>query len=142
MLHIGTAQEFIELTEIERYPPGSPCEGDVRVCVKVAFKAFGGEYDSVWLEKSALQTFIQELSILEDRRTGSARLESIGPKEFELTIRSRSGLGHMEVEASLSRFQYSGSTNWPTSVSGGFELEPDTLPSILFLFRKLAENLS
>lgn len=50
MLHIGTAQEFIELTEIERYPPGSPCEGDVRVCVKVAFKAFWGEYDSVWLE--------------------------------------------------------------------------------------------
>ena len=142
MLHIGTAQEFIQITQMEHYPSGFPCAGDVRVHVKVAFKAFCGEYDSVWLEKSALQTFIRELSILEDRRTGSARLESMSPNEFELTIRSIGGLGHMEVEASLSRFQYSGFTRWPTSVSGGFELEPDTLPSILSLFRQLSENPS
>ena len=136
-MRIGSDEEFIEITELERAPQHLPNAGDVRVCVHVKFKEFAGRYDSVWLEAPVLKDFIAALDSLEAQRNGSVVLESSSPNEFRLNIRSRDTQGHLVAEVCLSRYQYSGPTYWRTSVSGGFELDPSSLPSVLQAFKAL-----
>jgi hypothetical protein len=136
-VRIGSDEEFIEITELEKAPQHLPNAGDVRVCVHVKLKEFAGRYDSVWLEAPALKDFIAALGKLEHERNGSVVLESCSPNEFRLNIRSRDAQGHFVAEVSLSRYQYSGPTNWRTLVCGGFELDPSSLPSVLQAFKTL-----
>ena len=77
-MRIGSGKEFVEITEIERVPQGVPDAGDVRVSVEVKlgeFGEFGGRYDSIWLEASALMCFVNELKVAENCRQGGASLQ-------------------------------------------------------------------
>lgn len=139
-MRIGSDNEFIEISELARAPESTPNAGDVRVSVQIKLGEFGGRYDAVWLEEPILKCFISELESLENNRQGSASLESMSPNEFRLTIRSRDSLGHFVVEVFLLRYQYSGPTYWPTSVSGGFEVDPCALRLILDGFKELHES--
>jgi hypothetical protein len=139
-MQIGSENELIELLEIERAPEGAPNAGDVRVSVRVKLQEFCGLYDAVWLEEPALRRFLSEFAEVESKRRGSVSLESASPDEFRLTIRSRDGHGHFVAEVLLSRYQYSGPIYWRTTVSGGFEVDPTSLPSILKQFKSLHES--
>lgn len=140
-MRIGSGKEFVEITEIERVPQGVPDAGDVRVSVEVKlgeFGEFGGRYDSIWLEASALMCFVNELKVAENCRQGGASLQSMSPDEFRLHIQSRDAVGHFAVEVLLSRHHHSGPANRLTSVSGGFEIDPDSLPAVLNAFKALS----
>jgi hypothetical protein len=136
-MHIGSSNDFIVITELERVPKGVPNEGDVRVCVQVKLGDFDGKYESVWLDGLTLREFVQQLARLEESRAGSVTLTSCSPGEFIMKIRSADKLGHFVAEVSLCRNRYIGSTLWPTTVSGGFEIDPSSLPSLLDDFRGL-----
>ena len=56
-----------------------------------------------------------------------------------MEIRSIDSVGHFEVQTQLRRNQYSGPTNWPTMVAGGFELDPSQLETVIKRFRALVE---
>lgn len=131
----GTEDEHLELTELERIPNDKPTPGDVRLQASVRLKEFSGRYSSVWLAKPDLEEFVADLQQLVESRRGKVRLQSLSPDEFWVEIRSVDSLGHFELEVQLKRYQYSGPTYWPTTVSGGFEVEPTQLPSILSGFR-------
>ena len=130
-MRIGSDIEYLEIIEIERLPEGTPCAGDVKVSVLVQFKEFSGKYSEVWLELPVINYFLDELTRLEDSRRGSASIESMSPDEFYLEIRSSDSPGHMEVEVSLQRFQYSGPKYWPIKLSGGFQVEPETINQLI-----------
>ncbi|WP_438362218.1 WapI family immunity protein [Methyloversatilis discipulorum] len=136
-MRIGSDNNYIEVAELERAPEDAPNAGDVRVSVQVVLGEFRGQYDSVWLEEPVLRDFISALCRVETERSGSAVLESCSPDEFIFELRARDTLGHFVVEVSLCRYQYSGPTYWATKVSGGFEIEPSSLRSILNGFGSL-----
>jgi len=131
-MRIGSNNEFIEIVEIEkRSPEGTPCSGDVKVCVSVQLQEFFGKYSEVWFELTELKAFIDTLISLENSRFGAAKIMSMSPDEFCFEIRSSDKLGHMEVEVSLQRFQYSGPKYWPIKLSGGFQVEPEAIKYLI-----------
>lgn len=137
-MRIGSELQHVDLAVLERSSVGAPNEGDVRVRVDIVLGRFGGSYDSVWLEAPKLNEFLVALIQLERNRSGKVLLRSASPDEFILKLRSRDNLGHIVVEAVLQRHQYSGPTYWPTTVSGGFELDPTELPVVVRQFQNLA----
>jgi len=140
-MKIGSDTEFVNITLLERAPAGTPTEGDVRIAVQVRLKDFGGTYDTIWLERPSLEEFIGALRRLDAERQGISTLTSSSPDEFILTIRSLNRLGQLAAEVTLARYQYSGPTYWRTAVSGGFELDPSTLPSLVSDIESLLGNL-
>lgn len=136
-MKIGSENNSIEIIEMERAPKGVPNEGDVRVLVQVVLGEFSGKYESVWLEEPALREFISRFEEVERERAGNVTLESCSPDEFVLKVRSRDALGHFAVDVSLCRHRYFNGASWPTSVSGGFEIDPTSLPAILNDFKNL-----
>ena len=138
-MKIGDNNEYIELIEQERIPEPLPTSGNVRVKVSVQLQEFRGTYENVWLDKIELNKLIKELITLNETRQGKVTLKSVSPDEFWVEIRSVDSVGHFEVQVQLKRYQYSGPTNWPTSVAGGFELDPSQLELIIKSFSALVE---
>ena len=138
-MKIGNNNEYIELIEQERVPEHLPTSGNVRVKVSVQLQEFHGSYENVWLDKNELRIFLKELHKLNETRKGKVYLKSLSPDEFWVEIRTIDSVGHFEVQVQLKRHQYSGPTYWPTSVAGGFELDPFQLESIIKGFRALVE---
>ncbi len=50
--------------------------------------------------------FVQDLGILEERRQGEAKLESMSPGELSIVIRSLDAQGHMGVEGTVGTRAY------------------------------------
>jgi hypothetical protein len=131
---------FVEVRLVERTPPSLPGAGDLRLHVGVAFSSFQGEYDEVWVEAAAFQTYLSELQALEERREGSATLKSMSPDELLLRIHSTDRAGHMGVRGQLGRWCYAGGggLSW-CQVPFHFTLScPSLLPQILAEFRAMA----
>lgn len=139
-MRIGSETEHVDFVVLESSPAGSPINGSIRVGVTVTLREFCGAYNSVWLERAALDEFMQSMDSLERTRSGKAVLRSMSPDELVLCLRSRDSFGHLVTEISLQRHQYSGPTYWPTRVSGGFELEPSELPNVVSQFKILASG--
>ena len=139
-MRIGTDVEHVDLVVLERSESSIATRGDVRIKVTVTLRDFSGAYDSVYLDQSTLAGFLEAITDMERTRSGSAELKSMSPNEFSLQVRSRDSLGHFVVEVALQRFQYSGPTYWPTTVSGGFELDPTELPRLAQQFRALIDG--
>ena len=135
-MKIGTEEEFVELTELDRNPSGTPCAGDIKIDVSVKLQEFGGRYSEVWLEFSAMKCFLTQLEALKEYRQGSSKISSMSSEEFSFEIRSSDKLGHMEIEVSLQRYQYSGPKNWPTRIFGGFEIDPQAIEQLISCFRQ------
>ncbi|WYD81882.1 MAG: hypothetical protein V8K32_05740 [Candidatus Electrothrix gigas] len=138
-MRIGSEKEYLEIEELERNSGGTSCSGDVNVRVALSLQDFSGSYDGVWLELPEMQSFLSELDALDAERKGSAKISSISPEEFTLEIRSSDALGHMEIEAQLHRYQYSGPKYWPIILKGGFEVEPETIGQLISCFKELTK---
>lgn len=139
-MRIGSPSEYIELTELEKVPSGTPAGvGDVMLRVTVRLQSFNGSYDQVWVRLSEMQEFLQQLEALEKSRSGHAKLSSMSPDEFTLEIRSADALGHMEIETQLHRYQYSGPKYWPIYLRGGFEVEPHAIVELITFFEELTQ---
>ena len=136
MIFIGRDEEHIKLEEMERVSHHLSMPDDVQVKVNLRLQDFHGSYSHVWLYKPDLERFVEELKLLVETRRTSAKLEAMSPEEFSLELRPCDSLGHYEASVRLGRYQYSGSTYWPTMISGGFEIGSD-LNHILADFKAL-----
>jgi len=136
-MRIQFENNFIDIAEIGRASSSMPNAGDVNVSVEVKLGDFHGFHKSVWLEEPSLKNFIDDLTLFESQRRGEVALEACSPGEFMLGIRSRDASSHIVIEISLCQYQYSGPTYWPTTISGGFEVDPTHLPTILRDFKRL-----
>jgi hypothetical protein len=136
---IGNESEHVELVELERLPAHLPTPGDVRVKATVTLQQFSGTYSEVWFEQPVLVAFMEQLKALVESRKGTAKLESMGPDEFALELRSMETPGDYEASVRLGRYQYSGPTYWLTTISGGLEIDPKQLPSVLAGFQAMID---
>jgi len=138
-MRIGFGDEFIAIDEFDPDAYFQADSGSVNVSVQVKLKEFSGIYHSVSITQPEIQHFIGELERLEKTRQGEIVLSSFCPNEFFLTIRSRGQHKRLVVEVGLSRFQYIGSVEWNTGISGGFELDEGAIPSIVNSFKTLIQ---
>jgi hypothetical protein len=138
-MRIGRDDEYLEIEELERCPDTLPGAGDVKVKVTVRLQEFSGSYSGVWLAKRDLVRFVAQLQAVFDTRTGKANLEAMSPNVLAVELRPMNSRGYFEMSVRLGRHQYSGDTNWPTFVAGGFEIEPDELRSVLLAFKALLD---
>jgi len=73
---------------------------DVPIGVTVRCRGFTGRIET-WILRTAWVEFCERLRLLEERRQGEASVESMSPKEFQLTVRSTDQTGHMAIEGLL-----------------------------------------
>ena len=98
MVLIRDGEDFLELAVTERGAAGSPDAGDTRFAVRVRVigkdTVFTGE-TWCWVGRRVRSAFAQRLRELEERRQGSAALESMSLGELKLEVRSTDRAGHV-----------------------------------------------
>lgn len=127
-------QAFLRL---ELISSGVKGHRSIEVQVDVHVQGFAGR-EAVWLDHQALKRFSDALGSLERTRKGRADLVPQAP-DFRLSISSLDGSGHLLVELELVRHSLVGdrARRVDLGVSGGFELDPGTLPDVLARFQSL-----
>ena len=104
----------------------------IEFAVEAQIQSFSGR-SSVWLAEDALKAFILALAEFERTRSGRAVLESMDPAELRLAVSSLDASGHVLVELTLLRHAFVGARPRiiDVQISGGFELEPSSLPGVM-----------
>jgi hypothetical protein len=87
-----------DFLEIERADAADAC--DLPLVVRLKYRGFTATIDC-WVQRTAWFAFAQDLSILEQRGQGEAKVESTSPGELSISIRSLDRAGHMGVEGTL-----------------------------------------
>lgn len=120
--------DFVEIVRQERD------SHDVRLTVSVRRAGFSATADT-WVCADAWHAFAQQLAILEERRQGEARVESMSPEELMLIVRSVDRAGHLGVEGQLARRTYDTNVSLRFSV---FRFDPSQLASFARAARDIA----
>ena len=136
-LRLGKVDEHLELVELERVPPDLPGAGDVRTMATLRVAGLYGSR-TVWLAQPHLHGFIAAFTILLEKGTGSARLESMSPGELVLEITPSNARGDLHAAVAIRKWQYgrhSGSDL--ASLSGTIEIDAEYRQNILNDFHAL-----
>jgi hypothetical protein len=139
-MEIRGGNSVVEIVATEHVPANLPGAGDARLAVRVCSEGFSGE-STTWVEAAGLTGFLEQLRALEQRRQGSAQIESMSPGEFQLRIWSVNRLGHVAVGGRLHR-QVHGHETGPYQhlLEFGFELDRSLMPSVVSAFQELAQR--
>lgn len=141
---ISDGLDYLELTVTHRGPPGAQDAGDtafgVRVRVHSMDTVFTGE-TTCYVRLGALVEFAQQLKILEERRQGSAVLDSANPGELVLDIRSVDRMGHIAAVGQVGHW-CCWSEREPQWSAIGFSIGVSDLPKLLREFSALADESS
>jgi len=97
---------------------------------------------NVWLEWPEVQAFIAELEELNFKLTGQAEVAAMSPSEFLLTIKNIDTKGHMAVIFTIGRLDITHNDQFQSSVSGGFEVLPGDVESLLAWFKAAVAGTS
>jgi hypothetical protein len=108
-----------------------------RLLVRVRIRGFAAETDA-WVERAAWLGFAQDLGILEVRRQGEARLESISPGEVSIVVRSLDHAGHMGVEGTVGTRTFDSKVSLKFSV---LAFDPSQLVALVHDARTIASRL-
>jgi hypothetical protein len=85
----------------------------------------GNLYKFIWVKKSDVERFLNEVKTLDETRKGEARLESIG-SDFYLRLYSLDGAGHLGATLHYKK----GVTNYSFEATISFETDPTILPHV------------
>ncbi len=134
-------EDFLELRVTEREPARSPCSGDTRFAVRVRVAspdtAFSAE-TWCWIALRVLASFAEQLQLLEERRQGSAVLESMSPGELQLEIRVTDRAGHVGAFGQVGHHCHGGTGQALWSVIAfAIPFCPTELPDLVQEFARL-----
>jgi hypothetical protein len=124
-----------DFLEIERADPDA---SDFLLLVRARFRGFTAEIDT-WVLRAAWYGFTQDLVILETRRQGEAKIESISPGELSVVVRSLDHAGHMGVEGTLGVTMYDATASFAFSV---LAFDPSQLVALVHDARAIAQAVS
>src|SRR5687768_12504108 len=94
------AGDFVELETC--FTPG---DAHLSLTVRASYDGFVGATET-WVERHAWFAFTQALTILEERRSGEASVESMSPGELHLTVKALHNRGHMGIEGLIGRREF------------------------------------
>ncbi len=126
MLTFHSARGKLDVLVVSEETDELPSKGDVRVSVLIKSNGFRGHND-VWLDGDNFDSFCRALIELEASRHGEAKIESMSPDEFELTIGSLDSVGHIGLWGKTGYHVMSPLKNFYHAVEFGFEVEPSQL---------------
>jgi hypothetical protein len=124
-----------DFLEIEPADAGADAH-DVLLVARLRYRGFTAEIDA-WVQRVAWLGFTQDLVVLEVRRQGEARLESMSPGELSIVIRSTDRTGHMGVEGTLGARGYDYTASLQFGVMG---FDPSQLPALVYGARAIADS--
>jgi hypothetical protein len=103
---VWDGEDYLEVTVGERSTAVHDA-GDTRFAVRVRVSALSAVLTAeamCWVALPALIRFAEQLRVLEERRQGSATLESMSPNELRLEIRITDKAGHVAVAGQVGRW--------------------------------------
>jgi hypothetical protein len=124
---IGTRDSFVN---IERWEDDS-------YSIIAHYAGFHGSSGEVWIFRDQADRFLNELTSLEQNRTGKAVLSSASSDQFYVEFFNLDRLGHIGVKANLPSYSLLHGESYQLLVSVTFEIDPTSLPSLLREFKKL-----
>ena len=126
MLTFYSAKGKLDVSIVSEETDELPSKGDVRISVLIKSNGFRGHND-IWLDGENFDSFCRALIELETNRQGEAKIKSLSPGEFELTIGSLDSVGHIGVWGKTGYHVMSPIKNFFHAVEFGFEVEPSQL---------------
>jgi hypothetical protein len=95
------------------------------------------------VELATLEKFLNYLKILDEKRQGSAILESgeLSEDHFRLECFSLDKLGHIGLTVELLKGHFTGSRYYPLEITLSFEIDPSNLPYLVKAFTELVNSL-
>jgi hypothetical protein len=111
-----------------------PSDESILVVVDVRCRGFTGRIDT-WIMRREWLDFCDQLRVLEERRQGTASVESVSPKELRVTARSTDRAGHMAIEGFVG---YRGAHGEALLSFSPISFDPSTLPGLLEEARAIA----
>jgi hypothetical protein len=127
------AGDFIEIANAESDGDAY----DLLLLVRVRYRGFAADIDT-WVQRAAWMGFVQDLCILEERRQGEAKLESISPGELSLVVRSLDRAGHMGVEGTVGMRSYDADASLRFKT---FAFDPSQLVALMNEARAISSRL-
>lgn len=124
--------EYVEL-ETEHYP-------SLGVSIAVQNDGFSGCNPEVWFELDFFTSFLVELKILAQKKSGNALIESMIAEEFKLKIQRTDISGPLMLQYKLSKNIYR-PKRMNLSICGGFELDPCCFTEIVKGFEQLISKI-
>jgi hypothetical protein len=110
----------------------------VRCHAKTALFSVDGS--NAWLEWPDVQVFVAEPEALNRTLIGKAELAAMSPSDFMLTIENLDSKGHLGVSFTIGARTITDNGQFQSSVSGGFEVLPSELESLLAWFKSIIAN--
>jgi len=139
-MQIRSGDNRVQIAVAERIPPELPRAGDLKLTVHVLSQGFTG-CGSAWVAADAFTVFLKELTQLEIRREGVARLESMSPGEFMIELRPIDGWGHIAIFGLLSKLCYvDAGPPQRNGIHFAFGLNPTLVPWFVAQFRALLKD--
>jgi hypothetical protein len=138
---VRDGDDYLELAVTERSTVVHDA-GDTRFAVRVRVSASGTVFTAetwCWVELRVLAAFAEQLQTLEERRQGSAFLESMSPGELRLEVRSTDRAGHLAAVGQVGHWFHLGSDEpyW-SAVAFCVRFCPSELPVLVREFGALA----
>jgi len=139
---LRNGEDFLELTVTER-GSGPERPGDTEFAVRVRVSSMDNLFvgqTRCWIDVERLAAFAQELRLLEERRQGSAAVESMSSEELRLEICSTDRAGHMAARGSAGHWCFLGGSkpHW-CAVSFYVPFCPSELPALVREFQALGK---
>lgn len=113
---------------------------DLHINVIVKGEGYSGVNSSVWLFKQDILIFINQLKIIDAKRSGESFIASMSPNDFYLKVLSLDNLGHFGVTVHLSRNTYINSKSFNDLCEITFKIEASFINSIVDYFQVLVQN--
>jgi len=126
------AGDFVELES--QFEPGN---ADLALAVRVSRDGFIGEIQT-WVRRHDWFAFAQALTVLDERRTGDARVASMSPGELELTVKALDRQGHLGIEGVIGRREFDREIDLRFSV---FAFDPSQVVPFARAARRISEAL-
>ncbi len=104
--------------------------------VQVNTKYLNGGFISIWIQKDAIETFIEGLHQLDQTRKGAVLLTSMSPDELTLEVKALDGWGHLGVGIRVEQHNPS-QVSYKNILQTGFEIDPTSLPSIIAQLKRI-----
>lgn len=118
MVSIRDGDEGLSLERVGRTE-----EGDVRLRASIASLGFFGSHDEIWVSAADVDSFLHQLTVLEQQRRGEALLESMSPSDLRLAVAATDSSGHVSAIGFVGRIR--GSERSPIHARLGFHLDVD-----------------
>lgn len=96
--------------------------------------------DTIWIEKTSLINFLNQLRIIRESLVGNAYIESMSPDELKMTIQNIGSGGHYSVSFSVKDTKYMRNRLKEIKYSNSFEFDYNSIERLSLDIEKVLKD--